>query len=172
MRRLVGIEIALLIFHEVYLSQGSHIGGYMKSVRLFLSAVLTLGTLSASASNSLGLRYHCKSNKPVTFASGDKTFRSQRATEIEWSPRDTQNLNLVIGEGMGLIWVRQPYKTTERLLTIFRHVPAVGYVQDSTDVQMGQLGESTSESVTFDFEDPITGANHVECRVGMGSSSL
>lgn len=138
----------------------------MNSISRFLSAVVFLVSPMAMASG-MEVVYSCQSSQPTSFSSGDQAIGARRVQEIQWTLSEPGNMNLVVGERKGLIWVRRPLGTQERFLTVFRHVPGQGYVQDSSEVPMGQTGQDVSREVRFSFVDPVVGATQVVCSVRM-----
>lgn len=138
----------------------------MTVLRRILSAVLFLVSPMSLASG-MEVAYKCQSSQPTSFSSGDQVVGARLVREIQWSLAEPANMNLVVGERKGLIWVRRPWGSQERFLTVLRHVPGQGYVQDSTEVPMGQMGEDVTREVRFSFVDPVMGSTQVVCSVRM-----
>lgn len=139
----------------------------MELKRRILATVVVLSSLGAQAAQDLRVSYHCVSSNRISFSSGDGKWKEFRTQEIQWSPEVQNNLNLVIGEQKALIWVRQPFGTDERFLTIFRSVPGRGYVADSVDIEMGRVGQESMQSLDFSFEDSLVGRTEVRCQIRM-----
>lgn len=139
----------------------------MKIYGHFCALVLMIFTSMASA-NELKLSYRCSSDQATSFENGDSKFHSPPIKEMSWTPEEGNNLNLVIGERKALIWVRQPYGSNERLLTVFRHRPGKSFTQDTEDIPMGTIGEHTSQVLDFHFEDSALRKVHVRCQIEMG----
>lgn len=134
---------------------------------LFIVSFFTLTAVTSFASqNQLKVGYSCQSDRPVNFSNGDESVRIGYTKEMTLSLESPKNLNLVIGQHKALIWVRQPYGTDERFLSVFRVDKGIGYNSSPEEVAMGRVGEYAKKSLSFSFYE--SGASvRVDCLVMM-----
>ncbi|MFP5520315.1 MAG: hypothetical protein ACLGGX_10445 [Bdellovibrionia bacterium] len=145
----------------------------MKAVYIIFKSLLFLSLMSHSVfavglnDENLQVEYRCVSSQKIKFKSGDDAFRTAWVNSMEWSPEAGKSLNLVVGDHDVIFWVRQPYNTNERAITILRKIPGKGMRPDKTDLDFGVIGQTVEKNVEFDIQDSYLGKVSVSCHIQM-----